>query len=222
MINQLKQSNFRTNNKGILYAIGSNILWGILPIYWKLIDHVPATQIVCHRIIWSYAILLIIILLQQSWKDFFITVKKPKVLFTYCIAAILVTTNWFMYIWAVNAGFVIATSLGYFISPLASVLMGVIFLREKLRPYQWLAMGLAGIAIIYLAFFYSQGIWISMILALVFSSYGLIKKIAPLNALDSLTLETAVMFIPATILLFYLETISNINTFGNYSITTDM
>jgi len=205
----------------ILYAVGAYVMWGVFPVYWKLLQHVPALQLLSHRIIWSFVSLILLILLLRQWKSFYCAVKQPKVLLVYLIAAIMITINWFVYIWAVNAGFIIEASLGYFISPLVSVLMGVLFLREKLRPAQWIAVGLAGAAVIYLIVFYGQALWIGLVLAFSFGSYGLIKKVAQLNAFYGLTLETATMFLVALIYLFYVEGTGNGILFHT-NLTTDI
>ena len=124
-------------NKGILYGIGAYLAWGFFPIYWKFLHHVPAIQLIGHRIIWSCLLLLVVIVLTKQWDEFRKAVSL-KVLRIYTIAAILIGINWLVYVWAVNANFIVETSLGYFINPLFSVLMGVIFLKERLRSAQWI------------------------------------------------------------------------------------
>ena len=123
-------------NKGILYAIGAYILWGILPIYWKAIQIVPASQILSHRMVWSLLLLATLLTLTGNWRGLKEALKDRKTLLTFLAAACILALNWFVYIWAVNAGFIVETSLGYFINPLVNVLLGVVFLREKLRSWQ--------------------------------------------------------------------------------------
>ncbi|MBI5650917.1 MAG: EamA family transporter RarD [Chloroflexi bacterium] len=193
-------------NRGIWYAIGAYICWGLFPIYWKWLVHVPAIQLIGHRIIWSCLILIGVILVTRQWSAFRAAIQSPRALRIYFIAAIVVGVNWFVYVWGVNAGFVVETALGYFINPLISVLLGVIFLRERLRAWQWLPIGLATIGVVYLTLTYGSLPWIALTLAFSFAFYGLVKKTAPLNSLYGLALETAILFIPALLYLFFVET----------------
>ena len=129
-------------NKGIWYALGSYMLWGLFPVYWKWLHNVPAMQVIGHRIGWSFILLMIVIFTTKQWTKFRSTLT-PRVLGIYLIAGLLLSANWLIYVWGVNAGHIVETSLGYFINPLLSVLLGLIFLRERLRPWQWLPIGLA-------------------------------------------------------------------------------
>ncbi|MGD1044501.1 MAG: EamA family transporter RarD [Bacteroidota bacterium] len=193
-------------NKGMRYAIGAYISWGVLPIYWKWLHHVPALQLISHRILWSFLALIVVILLTHRWKEFQHAVFAPRVLRLYSSAALLIGINWLTYVWAVNAGHIVETSLGYFINPLLSVLMGVIFLHEHLRPRQWIPLGLAAAGVLYLTFAYGSLPWIALTLAVSFGVYGLVKKIAPLGSLYGLTLETGILLIPAVCYLLYSDT----------------
>jgi len=193
--------------KGIWYAIGAYALWGILPVYWKLLHHVPAIQLISHRIVWSFCALLIVILATYRWKEFQSLVRNPRTLRIYLAAAVLIGINWLTYVWAVNSEHIIETSLGYFINPLLSVLIGVIFLREHLRTFQWIPLGLAAAGVLYLTIVYGALPWIALTLAFSFASYGLVKKIAPLGSLYGLTLETGILIIPAFAYLLYSDSI---------------
>ena len=190
--------------KGILYGIGAYLAWGFFPIYWKFLHHVPAIQLIGHRIIWSCLLLLVVIVLTKQWGEFRKTVNL-KVLRIYTIAAILIGINWLVYVWAVNANFIVETSLGYFINPLLSVLMGVIFLKERLRLAQWIPVVLAAIGVTYLTFIYGRLPYIALTLAFSFGLYGLVKKLSPLGSLYGLTIETAILFVPALIYLIAME-----------------
>lgn len=192
-------------NKGILYGIATYILWGFFPIYWKFLHQVPALQVIGHRISWSFILLVAILLVTRQWQDFRSTALKPKVLGIYAIAGVLLTINWLVYVWGVNAGFIVETSLGYFINPLLSVLLGVIFLRERLRPTQWVPVGIAAIGVIYLTYVYGRLPWIALALAFSFGFYGFVKKLAPLGSLYGLTLETGIVFPAALIYLLIVE-----------------
>ena len=191
-------------NKGILYGIGAYALWGFFPIYWKLLHHVPALQLLSHRIGWSFVMLMAVVFVTRQWADFR-SKLNARTLGIYFIAAILIGVNWLTYVWAVNAGFIVETSLGYFINPLLSVLLGVIILREKLRPAQWIPLGLAAAGVIYLTVVYGKLPWIALTLAFSFGVYGLVKKLAPLGSLYGLTLETGILFLPALIYLLTME-----------------
>jgi len=189
--------------KGILYGIGAYALWGLFPIYWKWLHHVPALQLLGHRIGWSFLFLIGIILATRQGAAFRAAALTPQTLRIYFAAAILIGVNWLTYVWAVNAGFIVETSLGYFINPLLSVLMGVIFLHERLRPLQWIPILLAAAGVGYLTLVYGRLPWIALLLAFSFGIYGLVKKVAPLGSLYGLTLETGILFLPALIFLIY-------------------
>lgn len=192
-------------NKGILSGIGAYALWGFFPIYWKYLHDVPALQVIGHRIGWSFILLIVVILVSGQWKEFRSAVSQPKVIGIYSIAAVLLSVNWLVYVWGVNAGFIVETSLGYFINPLLSVLLGVIFLRERLRPAQWIPVSIAAIGVIYLTTVYGRLPWIALSLAFSFGFYGLAKKLAPLGSLHGLTLETGIVFPAALVYLLIVE-----------------
>ena len=191
-------------NKGILNGLAAYALWGFFPIYWKFLHQVPALQVIGHRIGWSFVLLIAIILLSRQWNDFRAALTT-KMIGIYSIAAILLTINWLVYVWGVNAGFIVETSLGYFINPLLSVLLGVIFLRERLRPMQWVPVGIAAAGVIYLTAIYGRLPWIALSLAFSFGFYGFVKKLAPLGSLYGLTLETGIVFPIAVSYLLFVE-----------------
>jgi len=193
-------------NKGILYASSAYLIWAVLPIYWKLLGSVPAAEIVGHRMIWSFVFVLGVLIFKKDWKRYCSILKTPRILMIYLITASLLGINWVTYVWAINNGFIIESSLGYFINPLVNVLLGVIFLRERLRLWQWLPIGLAVVGVIYLTVSYGALPWIALTLAFSFGLYGLIKKISPLNSLDGFALETGFMLLPASVYLLYLMT----------------
>jgi chloramphenicol-sensitive protein RarD len=207
-------------NKGILNGIAAYALWGFFPIYWKLLHEVPAIQLIGHRIVWSFLLLLgVIVITRQS--DEFLSKLDWRIFGIYLIAALLVSVNWLTYVWAVNAGFIVETSLGYFINPLLSVLMGVIFLRERLRLTQWIPVLLAALGVLYLTFVYGRLPWIALLLAFTFGFYGLVKKLAPLNSLYGLTFETGILFLPALVYLGIMQA-NNTATFLHSNLTLDL
>jgi len=188
-------------NKGILYGIGAYALWGFFPIYWKFLHDVPALQVIGHRIGWSFILLALYILLTGQWDAFRSAAFNWRTIGIYSIAGVLLTFNWLIYVWGVNEGFIVETSLGYFINPLLSVSLGVLFLRERLRTMQWVPVGLAAIGVGYLTFVYGRLPWIALSLAFTFGFYGFVKKLSPLGSLHGLTLETGIVFPVALIYL---------------------
>ena len=208
-------------NKGVLYGFGAYFLWGILPVYWKWLHVVPALQIVAHRVAWSLIFVVMLVLVNRSFGALKQAAASPKTIAIYTLAACLLSVNWLIYIWAVNAGFIVETSLGYFINPLVNVLLGVIFLREKLRPLQWVPVGLAGLGVLYLTIGYGSLPWIALALAFTFGLYGLVKKTAPLESLHGLTLETAILFLPAVGYLAVMEVQGN-GAFGHLSLVSNI
>ncbi len=192
-------------NRGVLYAIGAYLIWGFLPIYWKTLKQVPPLEILNNRVVWSLVFLGILITARKNWLPLRQAITRPRVVLVYGMAACLLAVNWLTYIWGVNAGYIVETSLGYFINPLVNVLLGVLFLREKLRPLQWLPIGMAAAGVLYLTFSVGNLPWIALVLAFTFGFYGLVKKTAPLGSQHSLTLETGILFIPS---LAYLAFIS--------------
>jgi chloramphenicol-sensitive protein RarD len=191
-------------NTGVLLAAAAYGLWGFFPIYFKALKEVPAFQVLAHRITWAFLFLVIVVTLRGEWKELR-HLWQPRVGLAYLGAGILLAINWLTYVWGVASGYIVETSLGYFINPLVSVLLGVVFLRERLRPLQWLPVGLAALGVGYLTLEYGRLPWLALTLAFSFGFYGLLKKLAPLNALQGLTLETGSVFLPALVYLLYLE-----------------
>jgi chloramphenicol-sensitive protein RarD len=206
--------------KGIWLALATYLLWGIFPVYWKMLKHVDAPQLLGHRIAWSFILLLAVIVLTRQVRTLRGLITR-RVLLVYLAAALLIGVNWLIYVWAVNAGFIIETSLGYFINPLLTVLLGVVVLHERLRPWQWLPIGLAAAGVAYLTFIYGQLPWIALSLAVTFGIYGLVKKTAPLGSLFGLTLETGILFVPALVYLMYAEA-SGAGAFLHQGLRTDL
>jgi len=190
-------------NGGIVFGISAYLIWGFFPIYWKLLDNVPAAEIILHRIIWSFLFMFFIFLFRSSGKQLFTVLHKPRVLGIFLISGLLLSLNWFTYVWAVNNGYVVEASLGYFINPLFNVLLGVALLKEKLRYGQLAAIILAGIGVVYLTVKYGAFPWIGLTLALTFGFYGLVRKTAPLGSIGGLSAEMALLVLPAFFLLLF-------------------
>jgi chloramphenicol-sensitive protein RarD len=207
-------------NSGILAAIGAYVSWGLLPIYWKLLGHVPTSQLLSHRIAWSFAVLAVFLGLTRRYTKLRGDLC-PTVWGSYIMASMLIGVNWFIYVWSVNAGYIVEASLGYFINPLLSVLLGVFFMRERLRRLQWVPLGLAAAGVIYLTVQYGRLPWIALTLAVTFSLYGLVKKKAPLGAFEGLTLETGLLLLPALFWLGWSE-FSGVGAFLHAGTGSDM
>lgn len=207
-------------NKGILYAVAAYAIWGLFPIYFKALQNVPADQILAHRISWAFVALAFYTLARREVRRLR-ELATPRLILIYFAAGALLAVNWGTYVWAVNSGHVVEGSLGYFINPLVSVLLGVIFLREKLRPLQWLPVGLAALGVAYLTFSLGQLPWISLVLAFTFGLYGLVKKLAPLNSMQGLTLETAAVFLPALAFILIQEA-RGVGSFAHSGATTSL
>lgn len=179
---------------GIAAGAGAYILWGILPLYWKLIDDVPSEEILAHRMIWSFAFMLIVLLVLRRTKKFVQELKElisnRKKLIGLTLAAVFITINWYTYIWAVNNNHVVEASLGYYINPLVSVLLGIIVLKERLSFWQIVSFILATIGVLNLTIHFGDVPWVAIALALSFGLYGLLKKMTALGALTGLTIET--------------------------------
>ena len=190
---------------GLIYAASAFLIWGLSPLYWKALVAVPALEIIAHRVVWSFLFLMGLILLQRRWSEFAEILKSGRMLLTLMLTAILVSANWLLYIWAVNNNYMLQASLGYYINPLVNVVLGLLFLRERLRRPQILAVMLAASGVLYLTMAYGEFPWISLTLALSFGLYGLIRKVAPVGALVGLAVETMLLSPPALIYLIHLN-----------------
>ncbi len=182
--------------KSAFLVAAAYALWGLFPIYFKMLNLVSPFQIMSHRMAWCFVFMLIIMVVRGELPALMKTITRRTALIYLCAGGIL-SINWLTYVWAVNSGYVLEASLGYFINPLVIVLLGVIFLKEKLRLTQWIPIGMATLAVGYITVQHGKLPWIALVLAFSFGIYSLIKKIAPLDALPGLTMETAMVFLPA-------------------------
>ncbi len=188
-------------NAGMLYALCAYLIWGAFPLYFKSLQGISAVDIMLHRIVWSLAFLLIALAWRHQWAWIRVSLRQPKLLAGFALSAVLLSSNWLIYIWAVNDNRVVDASLGYFINPLVNVLLAFFLLRERLRRGQWIAVAIAAIGVIWLAWQAGHPPWIGISLALTFGSYGLMRKTADLGPLEGLALETALLFPLAAIAL---------------------
>lgn len=189
---------------GLLFGVSAYALWGAFPLYWPLLKPATALEIVSHRAVWTMVFCIIILAITKSLKATRETMKRPKVAARLFLTSILISINWLVYIWATNNGHVVEASLGYYINPLVMIGFGVFFLKEKMRPLQWLAVGIATLGALVLTFDYGRLPWIALTLAISWGSYGFIKKQLGLGALEGLTIETLFASLPYLLYLLYL------------------
>jgi len=201
-------------NRGIAYAALAFLIWGLFPLYFKALHEVPPVQILAHRMVWSLVFLCAVLTVRRQWQWLPDVLRRPRVVATFTLSALLLSANWFIYIWAVNNGHVIDASLGYFINPLVNVLLGLLVLKERLRPGQWGAIGVAALGVLWLTWQAGQLPWIALLLAGTFGAYGLLRKTAALAALEGLSFETLLLFPVAAIYVGWL-TMDGSNAFLN-------
>lgn len=180
-------------NTGIVQATLAYVAWGLFPLYFRQLERVPALEIVLHRTLWSLLFLLGVLLVLQRWDWLRAVLRQPKVLGAFALSALLLSGNWLMYVWAVGNHHVLDASLGYFILPLVNVAMGYVFLHERPRRGQWLALSVAAAGVLWLTLQTGRLPWIALALALSFGFYGLMRKVAVLGALEGLVLETMLL-----------------------------
>jgi chloramphenicol-sensitive protein RarD len=190
---------------GYFYALMAYLIWGLFPIYWQPLEAIPATQLIGHRIVWSFVFMVAFLVALRQTRRLKPLLRERRVVLTYGFAGLLLAGNWLTYVWGVTHGHIVEASLGYFINPLFSVLLGLLVLKERLRRWQWLAVGLAAAGVAYLTWSYGRLPWIALALTLTFGLYGLVTKTAALDAIDGLTLETGLLFLPALAFLLWTE-----------------
>ena len=190
---------------GAVYASSAFLIWGLSPVYWKVLHNIPTFEIIMHRVIWSLLFLFIILVFHRDWKEFTAVIKTPRTVSILLVTTVLLGSNWFIYIWAVNNEHVLQASLGYFINPLVNVLLGMVFLKERFRRLQTVSLILAGIAVLFLTFYHGEFPWIALSLAFLFGLYGLIRKVAPVSALEGLFIEMLFLSGPALVYIVLLN-----------------
>ncbi len=187
---------------GLIFGLSAYILWGLFPLYWPLLKPASAYEIVAHRAVWTLVFCLIVLAFHRKLRQTIAQVKNPKILLGLTATAALISINWIVYIWATNTGHVVEASLGYYINPLVIIAFGVLLLKERMRLGQWVAVGIATTGVAVLTIDYGRLPWIALALAFSWGTYGVIKKVLGLGALEGLAIETMLSFIPyATFLL---------------------
>jgi chloramphenicol-sensitive protein RarD len=189
---------------GLVYGFAAYGMWGLFPLFWPLLEPAGAMEILAHRMVWSLAVVALILLGLRRWAWMSEVVRQPRKLALIAVAATVISVNWGLYIWGVNSGHVVETSLGYFINPLVTIALGVFLLHERLRAVQWAAVGIGVLAVVVLTIGYGRPPWIALTLAFSFGTYGLVKKKIAMGGLESLAAETSVQFVPALVFLLVL------------------
>lgn len=179
---------------GFLFGVVAYALWGVLPVYFKWLHSVPSISIVAHRVCWSLVLLVGLVTVTRGWRDVRRALASRRTLTLLCASACLIAVNWLLYVYAVNNGHILAGSLGYYLNPLANILLGRFILKEQLSKLQWAAVGIAACGIAVLAAGAADQLWISLLLCVSFATYGLIRKIVAADALTGLAIETGLLF----------------------------
>ncbi|RHY22570.1 hypothetical protein DYB25_011981, partial [Aphanomyces astaci] len=206
---------------GVIYATLTNTVWGCYPLYWKRLAEIPALQITAHRIVWSFVLLELLLVVTGRWKHFHTTAFTRLNIATGALSGTLVGSHWLLWVWAVNRGFIVQASLGSFMIPLATMFLGMLFLKERFRLWQWVGMALAIGGVTVVAVGNDTFPWVSFVLALTFGLYGLVKKQTKLDAIEGMTLEFAIMSIPSLTYLVVAEVHSQ-GVFSHVDVTTDL
>jgi chloramphenicol-sensitive protein RarD len=186
---------------GLAFGLGAYALWGLFPLYFPLLEPAGGLEIVAHRVVWSLVFIALLLTVLRAWARVRAVLTDRRALMILVGAAVLISGNWLIFVYGVNSGQVVETSLGYFINPLVSVLLGVVVLSERLRPAQWVAVGIAAVAVTVLTVDYGRPPWIALGLAATFGLYGLLKKLVRVEAAPGLLLETALVVVPALVVL---------------------
>ena len=201
----------KRSGNGVAYGIAAYSMWGLFPLYWPLLEPSSDIEILAHRIVWALLVVTALITLTRGWRR--VRAISRRTVGLLALAGVIITVNWGTYIYGVNNGHVVETSLGYFINPLVTVIFGVVILQERLRRWQWVAVGIGFVAVVILAIDYGRPPWISLILAFSFGTYGLLKKRANTGAVESMGIETATVALPMLGYLLFLHGTGS-GTFG--------
>jgi chloramphenicol-sensitive protein RarD len=185
--------------QGILFGLTAYVTWGLFPLYFPLLKPASALEILAHRVLWTLVFVLVLLALRRRWAWVEAIVRDRRRLLILSVASLVIAVNWGVYVWAVNHGHVVEAALGYYINPLVTVLLGVVLLHERLRRWQWVAVGLGGLAVLVLAVDVGQPPWVALVLAFSFATYGLMKNQVRMPAVESLAVETTMLVLPALV-----------------------
>lgn len=203
--------------RGLWYGISAYVAWGLFPLYWPLLRPATATEILAHRVLWTVVVVAAVIAIWRRGRRVVALFRTPGRIALLTVAGSIIAVNWGLYIWGVNNGRVVEVALGFFVNPLVAVLLGVVAFRERLRPLQWAAVGLGVVAVVVLSFGYGRLPWLALVLGTIFAAYGFLKKKADVDAVESLSVETALLALPAVAYIMALHATGNA-TFGNVSV----
>lgn len=206
---------------GVCYAIAAFTAWGFLPLYWKALEQVPAMEILAHRILWSFVFVLTAVLMYNRWKNFKEILLNKSNRLTILLSTLLISANWFIYIWAVNNEHVVDASLGYYINPLLTIFLAMVILKERLNFWQLISLVLALIGVLIITLKYAQILWIALSLALTFAMYSLVKKLSNFDSVNGLALET-ITVVPISLIFIIFKQVDGTAAFGISSIYTTL
>jgi chloramphenicol-sensitive protein RarD len=206
---------------GLLYGIAAYGWWGFVAVYFRAVGHVPAPEILAHRIVWSVLVLAIIVALNKRWGSVRSVLREKRMVVHLAVSTILIAVNWFVFIWAVGSGRLLEASLGYYINPLVNVLFGYLFLRERLRPMEKASVAIAAFGVAWITWSVGSLPWVSLVLAVTFGLYGLVRKLARVPSLEGLTIETTILFPLAGGYLAWLASRGTL-AFGHVDLKTDI
>lgn len=198
-------SSSRESRSGLAYGLAAFGMWGLLPLYWALFESSSALEVLAHRMVWSLPVALAVLLLLGRWSWIRVLLREPRKLLMTALSSVFIALNWYLFIWAVEVGRVLEASLGYFINPLFTIAIGVLMLRERLRPWQWGAVGVGASAVLVMTVGYGQVPWLSLVLSSSFALYALLKKQTGLDGVEGFSADSAFQFLPALGVLGYLS-----------------
>jgi chloramphenicol-sensitive protein RarD len=206
--------NDKSVKAGVMFALAAYTMWGIAPMYFKLLSSVPALEIVMHRIVWSVLVLCVLLVVRKKFSQVLLAIRDPKIITTLAISGLLLAVNWLVFIWAVNNDKLLDASLGYFINPIFNILLARFFLQERLTRLQLLAAFVALAGVVFLIFSYGQLPWIALVLATTFSVYGLLRKKVTVDSMPGLLIESCIM-LPFALLYWFIMDTSSGNMLAN-------
>ncbi len=204
----------KSSQTGIIFALIAFIIWIMFPLYWSELKHVDPMEILCHRIIWTTPVCLILMVYYKSLGQIKVALSSPKIFFLFVISTFTISVNWGLYIWSVSNDMILQASMGYFLNPLANVLAGLFIFKEQLRKWQWVSIGLAVMGVVWAAFASDIDPWVGLILACSFGAYGAVRKLVPVEAVAGLCVETLILMPIAVGYLTYLHTQGDLALFN--------
>ncbi|WP_282606614.1 EamA family transporter RarD [Pelagibius sp. Alg239-R121] len=211
----------KETRSGAAYALGAFFLWGISPLYFKAVDEIPIFEVLAHRVLWSVIFLFLLLTVSRRWAALRQALCEPRTLYMLMLSTLVVSVNWFFFIWAITTDRVLESSLGYYINPLVNVLLGTLFLRERLTKWQIVAVGLAAVGVLNLAVQVGTMPWVSLLLASTFGIYGLIRKTIKVESVDGLFVETS-MVLPIALGYLAYQAINGQGAIGAIDLRTDL